>query len=492
MPQDSQKITLELENIGGLKHAKFELQPGLNVVKAPNAAGKTSVVRGLTAMFQENISPSHILRLDAPVGSISINYQDMVYERRFRKVRGTVNLTGKTLPFADERAVDIAVAVPETGIIHDLTGGKSDFRDYLEKLSYAKHYDDIIMAADEIIDDFNAELVSEDFRRTEKLTGLLSEFAELTMKKERLESNSQDLQQAVNDETLMLRLSGAEAELQNMENSRAILREELTHEEGNSKRLEELLQWTVLTTLRANIEEGLKNSKDRQQGIAMKIRDLTENMERQKTEVADVRKRVTEKSEKESQLYQVKGQLKDLQEILQKRKAEMESLKAFPLDHPRYPGRSVDQTKNEIIIKVQWLRSIVTYSQGKYESHMNSARQAFNESVARVFEELELHGFKKVFLDQNNVIHVIRDNDINQPVETLSASEKLTLGIVLMLSAREAYLPEFPFFIIDEIALHYDPDRCKQAIKYLRERVPYVIITALAEKGRTIKVEHSL
>ena len=52
-----------------------------------------------------------------------------------------------------------------------------------------------------------------------------------------------------------------------------------------------------------------------------------------------------------------------------------------------------------------------------------------------------------------------------------------------MLAAKETFLPDFPFFIIDELTQSYDPERFRQIVNYMRKRVPYVIVTSLVEAG---------
>ena len=110
---------------------------------------------------------------------------------------------------------------------------------------------------------------------------------------------------------------------------------------------------------------------------------------------------------------------------------------------------------------------------------MTRARYRFNNNIARAFRELKLEGFRNVFLDQNFTLHVMREGGIQQPIETLSASEKLTISLILMLAAKETFLPEFPLFIVDELTLSYDSDRFWRIMNYIKRRVPYVIVTSL-------------
>ena len=94
------KIRVELENIGCIKHLELELEPGLNIIKAPNASGKTSLIRGFASSFSSQIHPAHILNLGAVNGKVKIEFDGKVYERRFvRTPNGSVRAYGEMLPF---------------------------------------------------------------------------------------------------------------------------------------------------------------------------------------------------------------------------------------------------------------------------------------------------------------------------------------------------------------------------------------------------------
>jgi DNA repair exonuclease SbcCD ATPase subunit len=114
---------------------------------------------------------------------------------------------------------------------------------------------------------------------------------------------------------------------------------------------------------------------------------------------------------------------------------------------------------------------------------MTSAKIRFNRNINRAFRELELKGFENVFLDQNFGLQVVRENGVRQPIETLSASEKLTVSLILMLAAKDTFLPDFPFFILDELTLSYDPARFRHVVNYVKQRVPYIIVTSLTSEG---------
>lgn len=47
--RETKQIQIEAENLGGLAgKTKIEIQPGINIIEAPNAAGKTSIVGAFT------------------------------------------------------------------------------------------------------------------------------------------------------------------------------------------------------------------------------------------------------------------------------------------------------------------------------------------------------------------------------------------------------------------------------------------------------------
>jgi len=197
------------------------------------------------------------------------------------------------------------------------------------------------------------------------------------------------------------------------------------------------------------------------------------------------------KSEGMKAVEDMEKALQKVEEAIMRKEEEIEEAERFPPEHPKYPGRPVIEVRKKLMKKMEWLNMVVEHFQDKYQRRMTEARLRFNMNVSKAFEKLSLKGFKDVFLDQDYNLHVIREEDVSQPVETLSASEKLTISLILMLAAKETFLPDFPLFIIDELTLSYDPERFNRVLDYIGERVPYVVVTALApdEREGKLKVE---
>jgi len=467
---------LELENIGCLRHIEVDFKPGLNIIEAPNASGKTSLIRGFASMFSDRIPAAHVLALDKVNGRIKVRYDGGMYEKTFRRTpSGSVASSGDMFPFADHRAFDACVALAETGVVHKITGGAAGFRDYMEKLSYGNHYSLVISASQELVNELSRELAGPSFEKFETLPLLLTELTNFHIRKD-LEA---DVQSLVRDkEERASALSKEEANLSE-------LQKDLTREEEKEQQLISFLGLTDESTkVATQIKDGISDSKDKQDRIKEEIEMQTELVENLRSEAKRLESQIEQKKAGE-----VKG-LKDLDKELQRidkaiilKEDEIQQAEGFPPEDPKYHGRLVVEVRSEMMKKIEWLEKVTEYFQEKYMRRMTTARLSFNRNVTKAFAELGLKGFENVFLDQGFALHLVRENSVQQPVETLSASEKLTISLVLMLAAKETFLPDFPFFIIDELTQSYDPERFRQIVNYMRKRVPYVIVTSLIEAG---------
>jgi len=230
-----ENIILELENIGCLKRIRLEFKPGLNIIRAPNASGKTTIIKGFSSMFSDRIPPSHILALDELNGRIRVCYNGRIYEKILRRTpSGSVIAQGDMLPFADPRAFDACVALAETGVVHRITGGSAFFRSYLEELSYGNYYSAVINASQELINEYGRKLAGSSFRNFESLPLLLTELTDLHMKREQIqreietsksshEANLRELRNQI--EKKVLSLSREEANLSQLMRNLSIEKE---------------------------------------------------------------------------------------------------------------------------------------------------------------------------------------------------------------------------------------------------------------------------
>jgi hypothetical protein len=483
-----QRLVLELENIGPLRQIQLEVKPGINIIKAPNASGKTSLVRGFTSMFSDQVPPAQILALDEVHGRITVQYDGKSYVKTLRRTpSGSVVASGIMLPISDHRAFDACVAMAETGVVHKITGGGAVFREYLENLSYGKYYSTVSSVAQEIVNEMSREMASPSFERFESLPLLVTELTNLYMRREQVETEIASLKAGHEDNVqgVMKKKEEKESEFSRGETTLSEFRRELNREKEKEQQLKGFLELADDSAkVAARIKSGIANSKRRQERIRREIADESRRLTGLKAEVAKLERQSQEKTaEGIKGLNTLETELQRLSKAIILKEEAIQQAEKFPEDDPKYGGRLVVEVRQETMRKIEWLNKVIGHFQEKYMRRMTSAKLRFNRNITRAFRELELKGFENVFLDQNFGLQVVRENGVRQPIETLSASEKLTVSLILMLAAKETFLPDFPFFILDELTLSYDPARFRQITNYIRRRVPYVIVTSLTSEG---------
>lgn len=133
---------------------------------------------------------------------------------------------------------------------------------------------------------------------------------------------------------------------------------------------------------------------------------------------------------------------------------------------------------------------------GRYMDEMYKAIDIFNEKIEDVFERVMRFEEFKIKIDvvdreEGEVKLSIKSRDVERPLNTLSDSEKVTLALTLQLSALEAYIQDFPLFVIDEAINDYDASRTASVISYLRDRVDYVFVSRLTSPSEQegLKIE---
>jgi uncharacterized protein YhaN len=70
-----------------------------------------------------------------------------------------------------------------------------------------------------------------------------------------------------------------------------------------------------------------------------------------------------------------------------------------------------------------------------------------------------------------------------QSLSSLNTTEQLTLGLVFQIAAKKSYIPDFPFFVIDDNMKSYDMDQYNSIIRYLESCADYVLITQLVPRN---------
>ena len=144
--------------------------------------------------------------------------------------------------------------------------------------------------------------------------------------------------------------------------------------------------------------------------------------------------------------------------------------------------------------QTKFLKRAITHLKERKDQIKNAAREKFNMRIMEVYKILGFRDFQDVEIDEMFHVKVRRVKEervITQDLNRLSTSERLTIGVIVMLAGKEEYLPDFPFFILDEITTAYDPVKFEKIIKYIKKVVPYVIVTTLAPSG-DLRIEHKI
>lgn len=231
------EATLKVKDVGGLRGLhKFELRKGkVNYVKAPNAAGKTSLIRALTAVLslpQDEMSDSMVSEaIDLGIKSMErsphegfVNIRanealvEFATEEGVKSYRVSSDGTPKILPAGDEKFLVAGVLTSGSRIARQLVAGKDDFSWIIDELSYAARYGE----AKEI-----AQTLREDVaRERERIEKNIQRLSELDTHLQLLVKREEDYEKKIEEEEKKI-------EIDDIKKAREELRREIDkyHEE---------------------------------------------------------------------------------------------------------------------------------------------------------------------------------------------------------------------------------------------------------------------
>lgn len=612
----TEKLRLRIENIGGIRTPlEVEFKRGLNVIKAPNATGKTSIVRGLEVIIG-NVPPEDVLTDGEREGKVVLSYDEQEYTAKlYRTGIESVKLERDLVPIYDPRTSLIAVALPENKILRKLSEGDIVFSDVLEELSNAEKYLAIVEAIRELIPEHKnrLRLLELDAKESERIK------AQIEVLKERIriiEKELQELVESPEQKELSERIAQLKNELQEKKTEKKELERELkekksllrekeaelkkvrgeitdleqkypgldfdskekwyksqieTLEEKRKKETEPLLRKLYnereaiieqikklergelergkcpfcaetcpkysdnLMRIRLNeLEEEIQDAKAKDDEITQKIRELKaerDDVKRDRERLRGLKDRVRrlveeeipelkrevsrlekEIKNKEREVERKQEEISELEKKLEIEKVEMQKererkertldqlrdelsdLEGQSKDLDKKYEKGVEKTKRYELVVIEELTKLAEYFEERYTTEKTGAKKVFNESIRRVFERLGFGGFSKIEINKEDTLEIYREGGTKTTPRKLSTSEGITVGLILMISAYEAYLKDrVPIFVLDEVTLSYDPTRFKEIVNYLAERVPYLIITTVVPaEEKEIRVEHSL
>ncbi len=134
-------MKIEAENLGGLRgKTKLELKPGVNIIEAPNASGKTSMVGAFTLSVlpsKEAAQYAHILHSTEMEGGVKLVFDENKIERLMnRGKKKELEISGRSIAPEDMLGLirRFAIADEDNPVLADVRAGKN-LRDVLTEYS---------------------------------------------------------------------------------------------------------------------------------------------------------------------------------------------------------------------------------------------------------------------------------------------------------------------------------------------------------------------
>ena len=601
-------MKLKLQNVGGIvEPISIELKEGLNVIKAPNATGKTSFTHGIKLISMENQQLRNHPEFVNDFSTKAIVEVDG--EKRIIERKGLSPLS-KTAPFFRINAKEnIIFAMPENEFLNSVIKGEPIDK-FLESFSDAQYYkqlverDGVLREVKEELDEkygrLNTEAKEAQSLRTNiekekknleslqdqkvnlqnklkeikhKIKMNKEEEGRLSQLKEDIETLEREIErtkgsiralsiETKENETLrgecqvamnrfLKEFPNIDSEIKKMDDKREELEQELEDEEEGIYILIERID-NEISSAENNIEgnkclscgrdfnpqqkkqrlQELNKTKDqlnkRMREIETNLKGLNEDIEnikeRRREEFFDNQQQITNL---DSRIRSNTDDIHDAEQVITRKEIDLkkkrEAMKLIKeqidpkikklLDDEELLTRKVngilgnirtyeqeyelveDSEKQVMIIKerYEFLKRVEVLIKEELANLKNIVRNDFNKKIMPIYNKLGFKDFKSIEIDATFRIKVNRKGRY-QELNRLSTSERVTLGVIVMLAGKEEYLPDYPFFVLDEITTAYDPVRFKKIIEYLANetKTKYTIVTAFSPTGDKIKVEHKL
>lgn len=261
-------------------------------------------------------------------------------------------------------------------------------------------------------------------------------------------------------------------------------------------------------------EERKKAERERRASELVKsIKYKESNLKRINAEIPQIKADISKKSEninkmtEELKILETKtkdedealnNEIKQLEQTLNDISEKIGNIKGFVEEYKKEKVGSVwvDPSVAEKIYSkwLTFLDVLMNYLREMIHEHRERARTRFNQQIKELMNILEFTEFDQVALTADDYrLVVFRKGFVNQPIRTLSMSEKYAIATLLQITLKETYLPDIPFFVIDEVILSFDENRKRKIFAYLNEQAKqnnwFVIVTRLSEDVNKILVK---
>ncbi|PXF61138.1 MAG: hypothetical protein C4B59_06165 [Candidatus Methanogaster sp.] len=191
----------------------------------------------------------------------------------------------------------------------------------------------------------------------------------------------------------------------------------------------------------------------------------------------------TVRAESRDQLNNVREKIGGYENEIRNNQNEMDRLTR---EIPDYTiGESLEDYANKKRLGLDDLRLKIEGLKDEWEHEVFGAVDLFNKNINDIYKEMGFTTFRDIKITKEILRGRLTSLDAvvehvsgkKQSLSSLSKAEQLTLGLVFQISAKENYIPAFPFFVIDDNMNTFDPDRSRSIMEYLSDKAEYVLVS---------------
>jgi len=420
-------LALEIENVAGFigkKHFKG-LEPGLNRVRAPNALGKTSLIKALELLAfseRELSGKGHYSNLyvgsEEPIvvkllGAIS-------HERRFRRI-GTEDLhltEGESLLGYDgARVLRACFATPGNQLIEDVLQGKP-IRDYVRTFAGSENYDKIKFALNDISDNISAKL---------------QHYRDALVRLEEMEKLKTETEKELEEQRRKL------AKMPVIDD-KAIFEDYGLYNKKSQELRNKTAEIADVRSFIAELEDNIRELEDEIKGLEDRVELIKRHHPRMETRLNEIAEVLPKK---EDELKKIRVQKAKAEEKLANAQRNELNLKRYGEDVCYACGKKM--TRAELVAWLTKVRSEID-DLNKAEKTLNRELEDIGEERVRLERDLEELGRaqKELFQKQKSLAN--RDSDRRERLKvlkTLDDEHKDLMKEIAELSTSEAMYKEF-------------------------------------------------
>ena len=267
--------------------------------------------------------------------------------------------------------------------------------------------------------------------------------------------------------------------------SRALETERSKREKTSKEREHELKEFVILDERLKDTDTRLREDREAAHQLNTKIQ-VTENEVKELTDVyIKSRRHLDEISERQAAEFDVGSLKTEIEKLREERHVALAKKKEYAdaADEVTKCQNQLRKSEGELAQTRTTLRKLI-----------DEARLKFNIEAAAIMKEIGLKGFRDLSLDEGFRAVIVRSKEgkeFSEKLGELSSSEAAVIRILIAFAAKQAYLPEVPIFAIDTITTALDAERFTSLLEYLRDKIPFLIATALDPQKDQITVVHS-